>query len=150
VTRGWVIVGVAAVAFGSVVAIRTMQADRQCARLGAIEMFPANSVSYVKCVPAYVVSDSNHDIVVYYGLVRLGGGWESLRWDGQEQLFVAVTSDRKFVVNGTEYTPEQPDSPVGRVLTTCPWRVTDGNLWIDAGQGSSPEAARAACLGNAG
>jgi hypothetical protein len=143
--RDWGLVAVAfaaaVIAFVVVTAIRFGHASRACGNLGPLDAFPQNSVSYVRCVPAFVVSDSYRHIAVYYGYLSSSGRNVPLAWDEREQLFTA--GGRSFVIDGREYIDGSAHGP--SVLTRCPTKESDGRLFIVSPEGTSPSAAATAC-----
>ena len=124
-------VGIAAlvvvVSAGAAVGIWAIRAhDRHCEVIGAVQQFPDNSVSFVKCVPAFVVHGVGADFAVYVARSPHLAN-EPLQWDATRRVFVSPLHGETYDVRGRHLS-----GPGGPALWRCPSDIRSGLLTIEA------------------
>jgi hypothetical protein len=100
--------------------VRVDVASDDCLDLGSTESFPPNSVSFVPCVPAFVVHGIGSDFAVYPVHQRDD---EAVHWDERRHLFHSKEGKKTYNLKG------EPLSGVrSRALVRCRIRIENGRL----------------------
>jgi len=111
---------------------------KPCQDLGDVKSFRGDTVSFVSCVPAFVVRTAPEPVVFLARTPHLAG--EPLRWDAQRRVFFSPLHGERFDVSG-----HLLSGPALRDLWRCPVAVRDGELWIVVPDGTRSENVKRAC-----
>lgn len=120
--RLWAAVPMALATALLVWAFRASHVSDDCLDLGSTASFPDNSVSFVPCVPAFVVHGIDTDFAVYLADQRNG---KELHWDERRHVFSSEDGRKTYNVQG-EPLAEAP----GRALVRCQIRIDSGRLLL--------------------
>jgi nitrite reductase/ring-hydroxylating ferredoxin subunit len=133
------LVAIALVVVVTVAGITWVLSSRgSCAELGPVDSFELNTVTAIRCLPAFVVN-RNGNLAVYLARAPHLRG-EPLRWDATRRLFVSPFHGESFEVDGKKVA-----GPGGDHMFECPTKVEDGSLVIDAADDASIDEIRTIC-----
>jgi Rieske Fe-S protein len=110
-----------------------------CQNLGHVKSFPPDTVSFVSCVPAFVVVTASEEPIVFLARTPHLAG-ESLRWDARNRVFYSPLHGERFDVLGRLLS-----GPALRDLWRCPVTINSEELWIVVSEGTSSEDVKKAC-----
>lgn len=121
---------VAVVAGLGTVAFR--RAIHSCDDLGDVGRYPRGSVSFIGCVPAFVVNRDGSPIVFLARSPHLPN--ESIAWDPRRKLFVSVAHGETFDIDG-----HLVNGPAIGGLWRCPTEARGQELFISMPIGSTSD-----------
>lgn len=140
IRRSGIAVLVVILCAGTAVGIWAIRAhDRHCEVIGAVQTFPENSVSFVKCIPAFVVHGVGADFAVYVARSPHLAN-EPLQWDATRRVFFSPLHGETYDVRGRHLS-----GPGGPALWRCHSKIRSGLLTIEAPPNASSESLAEIC-----
>ena len=115
-----------------------LRGSAPCQDLGRLKSFRPDTVSFVSCVPAFVVTAGPEPVVFLALTPHLAG--EPLRWDERRRVFYSPFHGEQFDSSG-----HLLSGPARRDLWRCPVAVRNGELWIAVPGGTRSEDVKNAC-----
>lgn len=133
----WVLLGVAA--FVIVVGVGMLLRGRSsCRELGKVDQFKAGTVSYVECVPAFVVNSQGEIRIFLARASHLRN--EPIEWEPRRRVFFSPFHGEEYTAGGRRLS-----GPGLNRLFECPFRMERDSIVLEAPTGAEPEDLRNSC-----